>query len=108
MYLQQQYFKLNFKLIVIGLIFVEAAVMLDVVQGLADQLKNMDTTLQRELMLRKYRLLTAAVDINNKEASYAAARKALEEGKKVWHVWTRRPSMNDSADLHVVLTSELL
>lgn len=59
----------------------ESAVMLDLLQGLANTLKTCDFTEQRELMLKKYKLLSTKVDKYNRCEAYTAWKRALENGR---------------------------
>ncbi len=57
----------------------DALVILDLFQDLADHLKSLDLTDQRQLMLTKYLLLNRKVAVGSVEA-YRVVAKALQEG----------------------------
>ena len=60
---------------------VDAVVVLDLLQGLADELKTFDLTDQCKLMLAKYKLLSTKITLDNTSESYKAVARALQDGK---------------------------
>ena len=61
--------------------FTDCVVILDLLQGLADQLKSLDLEDQSKLMLLKYKLLNTKINYDNASESYKAVAKAFQDGE---------------------------
>ena len=59
----------------------DAVVILDLLQGLADELKSFDLANQCKLMLAKYKLLNTKISLENTNEAYQAVARALQDGK---------------------------
>lgn len=58
----------------------EAAIILDLLQQLTSHIRSLEISSQRQLMKRKYALLSTRVKAGNRSRAFQLAQRALEEG----------------------------